>query len=459
MDHLSEAVSDGRDIEAAIRELGDAREIAKSLAVVHRAYYLSPMFLGMAFVCIITFSIPIVTWISHFEFEALSAAINSVLDKHRNIFLKDQQSLRGETFFRAHGKDRDAGPFLNPKIAWEIGSQSESSRKIFSFLDRPAIISVPPAVVKTLKNKKKDWVALGNSGIDSSVDLAWMGKLADYDHWDNFSWEPMNQVMSDLRETPWWSFPLPNYGVMMNFAKIRLLRGMRTHQMLLALKEVRQLAQLVYSNETLIGSMTSVAILSIEREAYGQALRDHLIEGSEWTPMSEETTTRARRSLYAYTELFQFGAIEYQLLETLKSTGGTAGYCSALAEAAVPALVLRDQLGEQIYPLELNLKDRFSKMEKLISDGQCRLTYANAMRAQSGVTSSWFNDIRSMSFASNPTRTDKLLHALKWHTAIHVPWIRQWALFSFQKAALPDFMSGPYARNQLPGDMPEQKRD
>jgi hypothetical protein len=63
---------------------------------------------------------------------------------------------------------------------------------------------------------------------------------------------------------PWWDdsqHKFPNLVALVDLAKFRLLHGLRTNDVLPAPTEVRHLARLVYSDETLINTVLAIGIL------------------------------------------------------------------------------------------------------------------------------------------------------------------------------------------------------
>lgn len=452
LDHIESALENGIELEAALRKLGDAKGISASLAFVHRPLYYNPAFMVLAFFFLLMAIIPLFSSFVEMQYAAVSGFVHSIVNRHQNIFIQDQKILAQVDFFRTPSRSRDAGPFLNRQVEWSIASGIEAHEKLFIFLLRAPTIQAPKEASEHLSRKKKEWLQLKNIGLDADIDFRWMQKLSRYDHWDYFSWDPMQKALADLGRVSWWTIPTPNLSSLRPLVQLRLLRGLRTGEMIPALQEVRQLARLVYTNETLLASLVSISFLDLERAAFEQAVRDKILRKQDWLPISKEITTRAHRSIFAYAELFQIGNAEGIIETVLRESGGTAGYCSALSEGIVPTLILRDQLGEKKYPLEVDFSRYFSAAKSILENphGPCRLTYAKALYGQKGATSAWFSDARVLYM--DDTVFHRLLSALRWNFLMQIPWVRQWAIMHFYSIATPDFMSGAYSSRPLPGD-------
>ena len=135
-------------------------------------------------------------------------------------------------------------------------------------------------------------------------DLSILKQLMAYDHWEAGRL-PSDDATQDnvrgaydayLRDVPHKAYlstlqPAPNPLALVDLAKFRLLQGLRTGDVLPALQEVRHLARLIHSDETVIHTVMAIAILRFERRAFEAATDRGLLASTDWTsPHSRRTS-------------------------------------------------------------------------------------------------------------------------------------------------------------------------
>ncbi len=168
---------------------------------------------------------------------------------------------------------------------------------------------------------------------------------------------------------------LPNFGHLIDLAKARLLRGLAEKRPREALTDVRQLARLVYSTETLLGSMVAISILRMEREAFEAAVAGRLLRPADWQPLSEELLVRAKRGLYTFQVWLWSGDPSEMPGARLEHPHSRSGACAAIGEAHAQLAYARKffaprVLGEKDYGPWLAAMDRLAH-----SSPGCRLNY------------------------------------------------------------------------------------
>lgn len=146
-------------------------------------------------------------------------------------FLQDQQLARTYPVLAPAARARDAGPFLNSRIGWDIDPKRLAAwRERFPgrmqslTLDRTLVDQIP-----------KDWVKSPPS-LWQQLDFSWMAALLPFDHWDV-------ETNSAWAEEPHGSWPngFPLLHELVPWAKLRLAKGVATRNLAGAAAEVEHL--------------------------------------------------------------------------------------------------------------------------------------------------------------------------------------------------------------------------
>ena len=216
----------------------------------------------------------------------------------------DGEALRASALFTATGTRADAGPFLNPRVEWS---------------KTPSTVMPWPANIDPSLLAQDDWKARGAEVVLDGVDLSWFAELKRFDHWD-ISRATQHQIMHPYAYN---DAPIPNFVALKRWARLRLLAGARAGDEPAAQEEVRHLARLCASTETLVGVVIGAHMLHDAGEA--------------------SDLPKLRRYLDAMVELASVGADSGALAARLADTSAP-GYCAATYEALWPAWVLRPSL-------------------------------------------------------------------------------------------------------------------
>lgn len=221
----------------------------------------------------------------------------------------------------------DAAPLLNETIGWAI---TQAKR------------GLNPAVEAALKDAGAEWPQLQ---LDvSGIDLSWMKELHTYGYWDLESEGPLRDAPFDgLKDET------PSGMALQNTAKVRLLQGIASGQVDEARAEVRELARLSFSAETLITDMLGVALLTVEHRGtdagFSQAEIDSL-RSALWAAEHSTALSSPVAPLDA----------DFPLI----------GKCSALHEATM-AIMLRPWVHDTV-------PERYAAIDTLLAKSpECRL--------------------------------------------------------------------------------------
>jgi hypothetical protein len=423
--HLEDSVSarieagadQDRAIQEAISEMGEAHVLGKALSRSN-----APSYLALPFLFAYGISLMIIALL--FASHELSVQANRVfgemkagIQMHEEKFFADQKVLSSEPFFAFPGQKFDAGPYLNDRVAWS-GLEREPYRQLHY---RPVY------VVEKMKFAQ-DWPAHSNDPSLPVVDLSWMARLSDFDHWDIYGSGVVGKtVLSNPHET-WASVPILDYQVLQQYARLRLMKGIRERKLLSALREVRRLNHLIYSNEILVGSMVSVALLNLERTAYEYGVKHQLIAAGDWKPMSADTTLRARRAMFGFAQAFQFFT-DAEFMARAFDGHSTAGYCSALSEGMLTGSAMRPFANDP-YAFEVDLRPKIDLMNRIADQSRekCSLSLAHVF---------WENPDRAFNWLqSGDTFRDKLRYV-----GIRLPLVRQFLIFWIAEIATPSYLA------------------
>lgn len=206
-----------------------------------------------------------------------------VFETYHPYFIADRAALAANPFFVGIGNKRDAGEFLNERNGWS--SERWEPFELAS-LDGAEPLVLPADVHAAFA---------GGRIFDAEVDLiahdpSWLSKLHAYDHW------ALDEAMA-ARAKPddeMWS-PMPGFTDFTTWAKVRLLAGWRENDMVSASADVQQLARLLVSTETLIGTMVASGVLLNERRMHDDLVAAGFAVPAEWQPMTYDDYWRIRR--------------------------------------------------------------------------------------------------------------------------------------------------------------------
>jgi hypothetical protein len=247
--------------------------------------------------------------------------------------MEDREILSHYPIFRGSKGEKDAGPFLNPLV---------------SFLDKDkgqAKLALPVKVRDELKTK--DWINYHPDFKSLNLDFSWMKKLHEFEYWA----PEFHNPLIDPKKRPMLStLPLPFYGDLIQWAKLRLIYGLEKKDLPEALTDVHQLARLIFTNDFLLSSMVTVNILRNETR-FLKKYRPSLIS------FSEDHLERAKRYFYGMPQFVDPRLSD----ETYRRFSETSvGQCQMISEGVIANHLLRDEL-KSVYPDEVKRFDETMK--------------------------------------------------------------------------------------------------
>jgi hypothetical protein len=251
---------------------------------------------------------------SRLEFNATQA------ERWVERFCQQSAQVLKQPAFADAPRTRDAAVFLSGRIDWKSGH-----------LPLPTgSLKLPTALQDRIR--RPGGIRAIQPADYAGLDFGWMHEFLEYDHWSLYGAGPLR----DLDESAWnyTTWQLPNYQTLMDWARARLAKGVHEQQFEQAAAEVRHLAQLCGSNETIIGLRVRSRLYQLEREA--RALTP--LTPPPGLPTDEEITVQ-RATIEAGRQLLLPGvppAVRQRALACAPSP------CVALTEATAITASLRE---------------------------------------------------------------------------------------------------------------------
>jgi hypothetical protein len=278
--------------------------------------------------------------------EERRAELQAEFEPWRADFLKDQREFADHWLFQRRPGGVDASVVLAFVAGWKGTSGG----------DIAGTSGVPATLRANIEAWGSNWVDHVDDVDLAGVDLGWMKDLARFDFWDlEADGSPMNEVPWNWRTTP-----IPDFISLQTAAKVRLLQGLREAKGAEAAAEVRELARLTASTETLVGEMIGVAMIKSDVRARQMATKREQ-DVTSWPISTMQEAERLRRTMWAANGLFSTvplaPAIENDVV---------VGRCAALLEGGASALMVRGLMNERYL-------ERYASLTKSINDSSCRL--------------------------------------------------------------------------------------
>ena len=280
-------------------------------------------------------------------------------------YIKDQNVFKDVQLFSSSNNGRDVGEWLNPRVKW-TGGKSQTQPDILD-LDN-----------KTIQLVGRSWGDPNQFRNFNKLDSSWIEIVQQYDYWDFYRMGPQKTLSEPDGElvSP-FTIPVPDMSNLVAWAKIRLMQGYANGRILAAISEVHHLARLTFSTESLIGSMTTISLLTAEREAFELAVQEKLIANQDlnFVP-SRDDIVKFKRALWGIGAFLSYSSPEEIIQKILEKPQLPIGACGALFETNASGLFIQ--------PYVQNKPTQKSLMDHLYTRGkkECRLSYLKALEGR-----------------------------------------------------------------------------
>lgn len=277
----------------------------------------------------------------------------------------DLVAMRAEPFFTRAREGGDAGEQLHEILRWKGGPLDD----------------VPPTDEQlTLDDELADKVspfelddktALPTAEELAALDFGWMKDLERYAYWE-LSTHPHFAGGGPIDGV---AMPIPDFTALLSWSKLRLIDGWRRGELAAARDEVRHLAWLAVTTETLIGGMFGVALLGVEDKARATFSPDE--------PPAVPTRSALKRVAWALRALGHEGLPADVRARMWAAARGNVGLCVALGEIAFSEPFFRPLLRD-------HYREAFEERDAVFADppAPCRMTLARRTQASDAAHSS-----------------------------------------------------------------------
>lgn len=264
--------------------------------------------------------------------------------------IADIEHIKTLDLFKTTPRERNAGVILNRHIGLDDGTPAQDVAWWDDIKHK-----------RTLNRRNAHWSTAPD---DVEVgDLSLLTKLMAFDHWETGrlpseygkTYPAQGPYEEYLRDTPRPVYlnhfqPYPNPVSLVDLAKFRLLHGLRTDDVLPALKEVRHLATLLHSDETMIHTVLAIAILRMERRAFDAAMDRGQLGPTDWTVPTNADLNTMHRVAVSMAFVMSGGAAESQWQRIAALGDEPFGLCGAIHDAVSNSVT---QPHVQLWPGEL----------------------------------------------------------------------------------------------------------
>lgn len=269
----------------------------------------------------------------------------NALSAEKNIerYCEQSKALSRLKVFLPPPGTRDAAVFLAIRVDWGDN-------------DRRGLLHLPDTLTARMNSPPLNWLNF-TEGDYAGLDFQWLAQLLDYDIWSITGDGPVKD--QDQATTVAIS---PNWSMLQQWAKLRLVKGLREGDLDQATTEVNHLAMLCASTGILIGMQFSSSMYGIERKVWLAAGR----QPPDSIPSADEVTTFRRVSMAGVSFLYPgvSPAVRARALECGLSR------CASLTEAIGFSAAMRatlPEVGDDLrwllaqHPCDQGLAERLSR--------------------------------------------------------------------------------------------------
>ena len=265
------------------------------------------------------------------------------LKAHEKDILADREILSKYDLFSLSNGTKDAGPYLNGMVHWEIGP-----------VHHPGSLTIPEFITKELSGE--EWIKKKPLFKKMGVNFQWLKDIQKYDVW---SLEENSPAYPKDKKFQPFEIPYPTYKDLVTWQKLRYLHAKEKGDVNEALREVRHLMRLMWTNDNLVAAVTVIKMLKVENQ-FEEITTPKEIGG--WAFIPHDHVMRAKRYTYSLV-----AGTDMRLSDEMfnKLTKTQVGICPALFEGMMFYLGFRDLLSSE-------LAYAYNRMEETVKSSGCR---------------------------------------------------------------------------------------
>ncbi len=212
----------------------------------------------------------------------------------------------------------DAAIYLDVRVGWLDRHRASTG-----------LLQLPTSLRERLENPPGNWLTFTDADY-AGLDFSWMTQLLDFDHWSLAG----DGLLKNEDGVGFWDSPLPNYLILRDWAKLRLVKGKNEHDLAQASLEVRHVGDLIASNGAWVSELMRSKFYGLERSAWDAAGQ----QPAEPLPSADDLE-RLRQSTFA-SHFFLFPGVPKEVRE--KALACARVRCVAVTEALGMAAGTRD---------------------------------------------------------------------------------------------------------------------
>jgi hypothetical protein len=250
---------------------------------------------------------------------------------------------------RERTPDADAGPYLNPRLRWQVPDQATAP---------PVALDLPQSVLEAMEPLRSPLTAEAAQVPLAGVDFAWMSELSRFTYWSLESAGPLAEAGGRQATLDPVSEPRPDLSLLGSWVKLRLVSILRGEPLSKAASEITRLAQLAMSTQRITLMLAGLSWLSLLEDAKdllaakGQSLDEAVPR------LDRMMLAQVRRALWGQMAYLQPGVAEELSSKVFPAEAQPGpGLCAALNEQ-LPQLHLQRALLAPFYANEIERVER-----------------------------------------------------------------------------------------------------
>jgi hypothetical protein len=245
--------------------------------------------------------------------------------RYVEAFCADAKVVAKSRIPRTSGSARNAGEFINPRLAWDTPDAG-----VFG----PSAPIGPDDAGVARFSARTTWATDLEPADCDGVDTRWLHQLSDFDHWSLVAPSSPNTAEAHTRGWPASDVPLPKSDRLYAAAKLHLGCAMLDGGFVEAAKDVEQLARLAHSTESAVPAYSGPGLMRIQGQGIVRA-RELGLDAGALEPVSDAEIDAYRRMMKGIVGLTS-AAVDDNAFNKMLDCARAAGLeCIALTEGAV----------------------------------------------------------------------------------------------------------------------------